>query len=62
MMRLFGGFDERAFAAYVEVSPLAAGWEDRVPLHHLAPLAVHAIKFGGSYGPALDHALRALGD
>lgn len=58
MMRLFGGFDERCHAAYHEVSPLAPGWRERVPLHQLAPLVVHAIKFGGGYirgvGDALD--------
>jgi fructosamine-3-kinase len=60
MMRLFGGFDAAAFDAYSEVAPLADGWEIRVALHHLAPLAVHAVKFGGSYVPALDRALRSL--
>jgi fructosamine-3-kinase len=49
MMRLFGGFGDECFAAYEAVSPLAAGWADRVPLHQIAPLVVHAIKFGGGY-------------
>ncbi|MGZ8762154.1 MAG: fructosamine kinase family protein [Acidimicrobiia bacterium] len=49
MMRLFGGFRSECFAAYDDVAPLAAGWEERVPLHQLAPLVVHAIKFGGGY-------------
>ncbi len=61
MMRLFGGYADRAFAAYAEVTPMTPGWEQRIPLHHLAPLAVHAIKFGGGYGPALERALRDLG-
>lgn len=61
MMRLFGGFSDAAFAAYAEVHPLTAGWEARLPLHHLAPLAVHAVKFGGSYVRGLDRALHALG-
>lgn len=61
MMRLFGGFGAEAFASYAEVAPLADGWEDRIALHHLAPLAVHAVKFGGSYLPRLAGALRALG-
>ncbi|MEY2399677.1 MAG: hypothetical protein QOJ00_2851 [Actinomycetota bacterium] len=61
MMRLFGGFGDAAFAAYDDAFPLAAGWEGRVPLHQLAPLAIHAIKFGGSYVSALDRALSALG-
>jgi fructosamine-3-kinase len=61
MMRLFGGFGDDAFAAYAEATPLAAGWERRVAFHHLAPLAVHAIKFGGGYVPRLDRALRDVG-
>ena len=54
MMRLFGGFGPDVFAAYAEAHPLEAGWEERVPLHQLAPLAVHAIKFGGSYVAATE--------
>ena len=65
MMRLFGGFDESCFAAYREAAPLADGWAERVALHQLAPLVVHAIKFGGSYvgatGRALDAVLRRRG-
>ncbi len=57
MMRLFGGFGPRSFAAYHEVHPLADGWEDRIALHQLAPLIVHAIKFGGNYRAATDQAL-----
>ncbi len=53
MMQLFGGFGPECFAAYEEVAPLASGAEDRVLLHQLAPLTVHAIKFGGSYVPAV---------
>ena len=49
MMRLFGGFGADCFAAYEEVHPLADGWQERVPLHQIAPLVVHAIKFGGGY-------------
>ena len=60
MMRLFGGFDERCHAAYREATPLAPGWEARVPLHQLAPLAVHAIKFGGGYVRATRDALARL--
>ncbi len=55
MMRLFGGFGEACFAAYDEAHPLAEGWEERVSMHQIAPLVVHAIKFGGSYvGAAAD--------
>lgn len=52
MMRLFGGFGADCFAAYDEVHPLADGWEARVDLHQIAPLVVHAIKFGGGYVPS----------
>ena len=60
MMRLFGGFGPSCFAAYDEVFPLADGWQARVPLHQLAPLVVHAIKFGGGYVASSDRALDAL--
>jgi fructosamine-3-kinase len=60
MMRLFGGFDDAAFAAYDEVFPLGDGWQQRVALHQLAPIAIHAIKFGGGYVAALDRALKTL--
>ncbi len=57
MMRLFGGFGAECFAAYAEVFPLADGWQERVPLHQIAPLVVHAIKFGGGYGAAATAAI-----
>jgi fructosamine-3-kinase len=57
MMRLFGGFGPGCFAAYDEVHPLAGGWEDRVALHQIAPLVVHAIKFGGGYVEAATRAV-----
>ncbi len=60
MMRLFGGFGEEAFRAYDEVFPLAGGWEQRVRLHQLAPLTVHAIKFGGGYVGAVEDALASV--
>lgn len=61
MMRLFGGFREATFDAYDDVHPRADAWAERVPLHQLAPIAIHAIKFGGGYVGALDRALRAVG-
>ena len=57
MMRLFGGFGPNCFAAYHEVAPLATGWQERVELHQLAPLIVHAVKFGGSYPYAAAQAI-----
>lgn len=61
MMTLFGGFGSEAFAAYDEEFPLAERWPERIPLHQLAPLVVHAIKFGGGYVPEVQQALAALG-
>jgi fructosamine-3-kinase len=57
MMRLFGGFGAACFEAYEEVHPLADGWPDRVALHQIAPLVVHAIKFGGGYVQAARKAI-----
>jgi len=57
MMRLFGGFGDAAHAAYQEAFPLGDGWEDRVALHQIAPLVVHAIKFGGGYMAAATAAI-----
>ena len=60
MMRLFGGFSESAFAAYDEVFPLVDGWTKRLPLLQLAPLMVHAIKFGGHYVGRVEQAILQL--
>jgi len=60
MMRLFGGFESRAFDAYAEAWPLAPGWEDRVPLYQLYPLLVHVNLFGGGYLGSVRQALRRV--
>ncbi len=60
MMRLFGGFGESCFAAYDEIFPVMDGWTKRLPLHQLAPLIVHAIKFGGHYIGRVEQALVQL--
>ncbi len=57
MMRLFGGFSEACHAAYQERWPLATDWRERVSLHQIAPLVVHAIKFGGGYRGAATTAI-----
>lgn len=57
MMRLFGGFDDAEFAAYDEVHPLTDGWQERIALHQIAPLVVHAVKFGGGYVGAAERAI-----
>jgi fructosamine-3-kinase len=60
MMRLFGGFGEECFLAYDAEFPLSSGWAQRVPLHQLAPLVVHAIKFGAHYPAAAARACAAV--
>ncbi len=51
MLHLFGLTHlPRVMAAYHEASPLADGWEDRLGVHQLFPLLVHACMFGGGYG------------
>lgn len=57
MMRLFGGYSERCFASYQESFSLHDGWQQRVALHQLAPLIVHAVKFGGHYVAAVSDVL-----
>jgi len=50
MLALFGApWLDRILAAYQEATPLAEGWLDRVALHQLHPLLVHAVLFGGGY-------------
>jgi len=50
MLALFGAPQlETVLAAYAEAAPLADGWRDRVGLHQLFPLLVHAALFGGGY-------------
>jgi fructosamine-3-kinase len=62
MLALFGApFLDRILASYGEAAPLAAGWRERVPLHQLHPLLVHACLFGAGYaGPVAEAARAAL--
>jgi fructosamine-3-kinase len=51
MLALFGlPHLDRVLATYDEAWPLDDGWRDRVALHQLHPLLVHAALFGGGYG------------
>jgi fructosamine-3-kinase len=60
MLALFGApFLDRIIACYQEVTPLAAGWRERVPLHQLHPLLVHVCLFGAGYRAATLDAARA---
>ncbi|WP_372734781.1 fructosamine kinase family protein [Nocardioides sp.] len=59
MLSLFGmPHLQRVFDTYNEASPLAPGWEDRMALHQLFPLLVHAANFGGGYGARAGEAAR----
>jgi fructosamine-3-kinase len=61
MLALFGLPQlERVMDAYQEQASLADGWEDRVALHQLFPLLVHACLFGGGYGARAATAARSL--
>jgi fructosamine-3-kinase len=62
MLALFGCPRlDSILAGYQEVSPLADGWRERVALHQLYPLLVHAQLFGGGYvAQALAAARRYL--
>lgn len=51
MLALFGcPHLDVLMSSYEQVTPLAPGWRDRLPLHQLHPLLVHATLFGGGYG------------
>jgi fructosamine-3-kinase len=51
MLALFGlPHLDLVLAGYQEVWPLAAGWRERVGLHQLFPLLVHAVRFGPGSG------------
>ncbi len=60
MMRLFGGFGPRVFAAYQEAWPLAPGHQQRVPLYQLFYLMVHVNMFGGSYVAQAERTLEQI--
>jgi fructosamine-3-kinase len=60
MLQLFGcPHLESVLTAYDRAWPLAGGWRQRVPLHQLHPLLVHAALFGGGYGAQAVRAAQA---
>jgi fructosamine-3-kinase len=60
MLALFGAPHlERIMHGYTATRKLADGWRQRVPLHQLHPLLVHACLFGGSYAGQVRAAARA---
>jgi fructosamine-3-kinase len=60
MLHLFGcpHLDDLV-RAYDEAAPLRDGWRERLPLHQLHPLAVHAASHGPAYAEPLAAAARA---
>lgn len=63
MLALFGAPHlQRILDAYQEAAPLQDGWADRIALHQLHPLLVHAMMFGGAYGPRAAAAAQSLLD
>ncbi len=51
MLSLFGLPQlQHVMAAYDEVAPLGEDWQERLGIHQLFPLVVHACLFGGGYG------------
>ncbi|MFE1029776.1 fructosamine kinase family protein [Streptomyces sp. NPDC058818] len=62
MLHLFGcPHLDRILDGYQETAPLADGWADRVGVHQLFPLLVHAVLFGRGYAEqALTTARTAL--
>ncbi len=60
MLALFGAPHlDRILRGYTETAPLADGWRDRIPLHQLHPLLVHACLFGASYAAQVRATARA---
>ena len=61
MLALFGlPYLDRVLASYAEARPLADGWQDRVGVHQLWPVLVHAALFGGSYGARAGQVARSV--
>jgi fructosamine-3-kinase len=59
MLALFGAPHlDLILRGYTETVPLADGWRNRVPLHQLHPLLVHACLFGASYAGQVRAAAR----
>lgn len=60
MMRLFGNFGPRVYAAYEEAWPLDPGHARRVRIYRLWHIANHALLFGGSYVRDMAEEVRTL--
>ena len=63
MLQWFGAPHlEQILAAYDAEFALAVGWRDRVALHQLHPMLVHATLFGGGYGDRAASTARSFLD
>jgi fructosamine-3-kinase len=63
MLALFGcPFLAAVYEAYGDAHPLRPGWEERIPLHQLHPLAVHAASHGATYAAPLVAAAQSVLD
>jgi fructosamine-3-kinase len=59
MLALFGcPHLDAVLAGYDGAAPLAPGWRERVALHQLFPLLVHAVLFGPGYAARVSAAAR----
>ncbi|MEV6957630.1 fructosamine kinase family protein [Streptomyces sp. NPDC051207] len=60
MLHLFGcPHLDAVLDGYVRTAPLADGWRDRIGVHQLFPLLVHAVLFGRGYAEQAVAAARA---
>lgn len=59
--RMFGGFSGKFYEGYASLSPIEAGFEERVPIYNLYPLLVHVNLFGGQYSAQAINTLRRFG-
>ena len=58
MTELFGGFHPRFYAAYQEVNPLQAGYDERRDLYNLYHLLNHLNLFGTGYLSSVERIVR----
>ena len=61
MTELFGGFSDRFYAAYREVSPLDPGYRERRDLYNLYHLLNHLNLFGAGYLSSVMEIVRRYG-
>ena len=50
IMTMFGGFSNRTWDAYLEMSRLDYGWQERIQIYQIYHILNHYYLFGGGYG------------